>query len=218
MQNLLATLLLLPLLGCSSQLPIRPDPSSDSPEGISYMLPRGKIRIVLFKQQEGGQRSLQERQRERQQEGQQEGQQEKGKKFILMFAGTTFVPDKGFDYYVTHDRSSLASDKLVVDVTSDGLLDAIKLTTEDVTDQVIVKIVELAGRVAGGAVGFTPFGRTDDVSKAGYDLLYDAEFDPFSLDELGKINETIAKLAPKSELKIHLEGINMADRRQRAAS
>lgn len=152
------------------------------------MLPRGKIHIQLYELIRP---------------------QNNGKGFVLEFEGTKFVPDKAYSYLLIHDQSSFASDKLIVDVSPDGLLEAIKLTTEDVTDQVVIKIAGLAGRVLGGATDFTPsFAFIQDKKK--YNLVYDAEFDPFS-NELKNINQAIFNLAPESKLTIHVEGTNTSE-------
>lgn len=76
--------------------------------------------------------------------------------YSLVYGDTQTIPDRSAGYVIDYDESIWSSDKLVIDITSDGLLDKINFKAKDQTGEIILKVVEAVIETAKAVISFGP--------------------------------------------------------------
>jgi hypothetical protein len=89
--------------------------------GIHYFLPKGFIKLRLTR--EGG-------------------------NYALGYVETVYTPDYENLFLLTYEPVSTSEDDVKIDITDEGLMDKITVTSKEKTGEIVIKIVELAKEAA----------------------------------------------------------------------
>jgi hypothetical protein len=73
-----------------------------------------------------------------------------------MEAKPIFIPDTNTRFLLQHEKRRMASDRLCVARSTTGLLQYVQFATDDKSDQILVKISELAAKIAWTAIAPVP--------------------------------------------------------------
>jgi len=111
-------------------------------------------------------------------------------KHALQYVETIIVPDESEFFLLDYNQSSLSSDILTVQLTTDGLLRKVDTAVEDKSGEVIVKLVELGKQVAKALIfpTSTSVGESPIIIR---DLI-------FSLSDLSDVNSQLLKIKPEN--------------------
>lgn len=109
--------------------------------------------------------------------------------YKIRYKGTTYVPDPDMRFVVAYKGNAMADDDITVKVGKNSLLDAVNVTTEDKTVEVVKKIIEIGKNIVRiGAHG--PAG--DALPKE--EVIFKASFDPSSSTEVARINAMLLQV------------------------
>lgn len=164
---IITCVIVISIAGCSSTA-VRTN-SNDKAIGLPYYLPKGMVNLEIMKEKVEG-------------------------TLAIKITEVKIQPDNAFRYTLQYQPNSMSDDGLEVTTTKTGLLSELKFTSDEHTDEFIIKLAEAIKE--GAKAAFTPFGIVQEGKE--YNLIYVASFDPFT--ELNEINAVIQKLNPRFEI------------------
>jgi hypothetical protein len=142
-KSLLFCILLVSLSGCAAlkTITVKPgDKKTEEATGIPYFLPKNFVEIKVTRT----------------------AKTENNIQYIeyMMEAKPILIPDPDTRFILKHEKNFMASDRLCVARSTTGLLQSVQFATDDKTDEILVKVAELAAKVAKTVVvppsGFLP--------------------------------------------------------------
>lgn len=74
--------------------------------------------------------------------------------FSVVYVDKQIVPDRNAGYFLDYDESVWSTDILTIEITANGLLDRVHFKADDQTDQVILKIGDLAKEARKAFIAF----------------------------------------------------------------
>lgn len=133
-----------------------------------------------------------------------------GTEYLFKIVKTTLVPNKSEKFLLQYHPSIMARDEMNVKVGSDGLLTKVKMTADDKTDEVIIKLVDVATQLSKSMLLGEAAAKGD-----GGTIIYDATFNP--LTQSGQITQELAARFPEAKLSVAVEEIGNAGKAYQAA-
>jgi|GEM_PF-2593586 len=133
-----------------------------------------------------------------------------GTEYLFKIVKTTLVPNRSEKFMLRYHPSVMARDEMNVKVGSDGLLTKVKMTADDKTDEVIIKLVDVATQLSKSMLLGEAAAKGD-----GGTIIYDATFNP--LTQSGQITQELAARFPEAKLSVAVEEIGNAGKAYHAA-
>eukprot|EP01156_Anaeramoeba_ignava_P011256 Anaeramoba_ignava/a482504_22.p1 GENE.a482504_22~~a482504_22.p1 ORF type:complete len:320 (+),score=60.61 a482504_22:1682-2641(+) len=168
-------IVLLYLTSCTSVIDSTQVKTNRINPGGYYVLPKGLITIKVIKNAK--------------------------KEYKLVYEQTTLVPDTCLYFNYNYQKSILSDDEIECQVDSKGFLKKISVTTEDKTDDIILKLPELLKESMELYVGATKDKEEENEQDI---IVYENTFDPFEKNMLQQINENIKFFDSSLEINLPL--------------